>query len=288
MDNRTGRPPPPLRGRPDRAAIREGGVLSSKWSAELPPSLTLPLKGGGNASAPSGEVMAPSPCEGGKPISASPPPPLRGRSDRAAIREGGIETAAHREVAPRHRGRAKSLRRNMTEAEYRMWRVVRGHRFSGFSFRRQVPIGPYIVDFVCHERRLIIELDGGQHAVSEVADAKRDRWLEEHGYRVLRFWNTDVFGNRDGVLLTILEALSGTAPPSPPSPSPSRGEGIPSVRPRQGTPPHPRRCAPDPPLRGGMRAVLAPNVIRPPQALRASLSRARSHKCKSARSSAIA
>ena len=86
----------------------------------------------------------------------SSPPPLRGRSDREAVREGGPKPKAHRPVSAISRGRAKSLRSDMTDAEIRLWSALRAHRLGGLSFRRQTPIGRFIVDFVCHERRLII------------------------------------------------------------------------------------------------------------------------------------
>jgi very-short-patch-repair endonuclease len=119
-----------------------------------------------------------------------------------------------------HRARAKSLRHEMTEAETRLWPTLRGHRLSRLSFCRQTPIGPFIVDFVCHERRLVIELDGGQHAESP-RDAERDRWLASKGYRVLRFWNSDVLRNREGVLQTIMDAAHEVTPL--PNPSPQGG-----------------------------------------------------------------
>ena len=131
------------------------------------------------------------------------PPPLRGRSDREAVREGGNRSPAHRPVAKFQRTRAKSLRGDMTDAEQRLWSALRGHRLSGLSFRRQTPIGRFIVDFVCHERSLIIEVDGGQHAENK-RDIERDRWLESKGYRILRFWNSDVLRNRNGVLEMIV------------------------------------------------------------------------------------
>jgi very-short-patch-repair endonuclease len=101
------------------------------------------------------------------------------------------------------------MRSEMSEAERVLWLQLRAHRLDGLRFRRQTPIGQYIVDFVCHEQRLVIELDGGQHAESQ-HDAKRDRWLESKGYRVLRFWNSDVFQNREGVLETIVGAARAT------------------------------------------------------------------------------
>ncbi|HZQ14184.1 MAG TPA: endonuclease domain-containing protein [Pseudolabrys sp.] len=145
----------------------------------------------------------------------SSPPPLRGRSTAEGGREGGKPTA-HRPVASVIRGRAKSLRRDMTDAERCLWSALRAHRLDGMSFRRQTPIGRYIVDFACHERRLVIEVDGGQHSRA-TRDIERDRWLESKGYRVLRFWNSDVLKNRVGVLQAIVDAASSATPlPSPP------------------------------------------------------------------------
>ncbi len=114
---------------------------------------------------------------------------------------------------------ARNLRRNMTDAERTLWHRLRAGQ-TGAKFRRQQPIGPYIVDFVCFDRRLIVELDGGQHADAIAYDAARTRWLETQGFTVLRFWNNDIMSNIEGVLVRIMEAL----PPSP-QPSPIEGEG---------------------------------------------------------------
>jgi very-short-patch-repair endonuclease len=104
----------------------------------------------------------------------------------------------------------------MTDAEHRLWLALRGHRLGGLGFRRQALIGRFIVDFVCHERRLVIEVDGGQHA-ENARDLERDRWLESKGYRVLRFWNHDVLRNRSGVLEVIAAAAAEATPlPNPP------------------------------------------------------------------------
>jgi very-short-patch-repair endonuclease len=92
---------------------------------------------------------------------------------------------------------ARRLRRDSTDAERRLWHRLRSRSLFGLKFVRQEPIGPYVVDFICREQRLIVELDGGQHADSK-SDVVRDQWLAEHGYRVLRFWNNDVTGNIDG------------------------------------------------------------------------------------------
>ena len=88
-----------------------------------------------------------------------------------------------------------------------LWRHIRGKRFSGFKFRRQQPIGPYIVDFVCLDRKLVIEADGGQHGDTIAYDAARTAWLETQGFRVLRFWNNDVLLRPEVVLDSILSAL---------------------------------------------------------------------------------
>jgi very-short-patch-repair endonuclease len=105
--------------------------------------------------------------------------------------------------------RARELRRRMTDAERRLWRYLRRH-FLGVHFRRQVPIGPYIVDFASLQRRLVLEIDGGQH-LGSLDDEIRDRWLTARGYRVLRFWNHEVLKNTEGVLTAIASALEGEA-----------------------------------------------------------------------------
>jgi len=126
-------------------------------------------------------------------------------------------------VSTKQRVRARSLRANSTEAERIIWSALRAHRSNGASFRRQTPIGPYVVDFICHAARLVIEIDGGQHFESkqEQRDARRDAYLASKGFRVLRFNNYDVMINRQGVLETIAAAIELT----PPWPSPASGGG---------------------------------------------------------------
>jgi very-short-patch-repair endonuclease len=106
---------------------------------------------------------------------------------------------------------ARSLRKDMTDAERVLWRLLRNRRMDGWRFRRQEPIDRYIVDFACFEARLIIEVDGGQHYESK-RDQTRDAYLQSQGFRVLRLWNTDVLTNRDGVYRTIMTALTRCAP----------------------------------------------------------------------------
>jgi very-short-patch-repair endonuclease len=101
----------------------------------------------------------------------------------------------------------RRLRRQSTDAEMILWLSLRDRRLSGFKFVRQEAIESFIVDFICRDKRLIIEVDGGQHS-ENVNDIERDRLLKKAGYRVLRFWNNDVIKNKNGVLETILNALT--------------------------------------------------------------------------------
>jgi very-short-patch-repair endonuclease len=120
----------------------------------------------------------------------------------------------------------KKLRTFMTDAEQKLWRALRA-RGIGAKFRRQVALGPYIVDFVCFGSKLIVEVDGGQHN-GNVRDQVRDAYFIAQGYRVLRFWNNDALSNLEGVLTVIANAIDpspGFAPDGAQPPSPSRGEG---------------------------------------------------------------
>ena len=103
--------------------------------------------------------------------------------------------------------KARQLRRDSTQAESTLWRHLRGRQLAGYKFRRQVPLGQYVVDFVCFERRLIIEIDGGHHQDQAVYDRERTEWLESQGFRLVRFWNNEVLRHRDAVAQVILEAL---------------------------------------------------------------------------------
>ncbi|MEJ2467164.1 MAG: endonuclease domain-containing protein, partial [Candidatus Thiodiazotropha sp.] len=115
---------------------------------------------------------------------------------------------------------AKTLRQNMTDAERLLWKHLRAHRYLGPKFRRQQPIGPYIVDFVHFRARLVVECDGGQHNESQ-HDLRRDAWLEAQGFTVLRFWNHDILNQTESMLSAIYAFLN----PLSPNPSPARGEG---------------------------------------------------------------
>jgi adenine-specific DNA-methyltransferase len=104
---------------------------------------------------------------------------------------------------------AKRLRRDQTDVERKLWYALRNRRFAGFKFRRQQPIGPYVVDLVCFDARLVIELDGSQHGLPENAatDKTRTRWLETQGFRVKRYWNHDMIESFDGVMEDIYRAI---------------------------------------------------------------------------------
>jgi very-short-patch-repair endonuclease len=109
------------------------------------------------------------------------------------------------------------MRRDATEAEKVLWQLLRGRQHVGAKFRRQHPVGRFIADFACIERRLIVEADGGQHD-GRASDARRTAWLEAAGWRVIRFWNNDILRNPEGVMLAIEAALLGCARRAP-SPS---------------------------------------------------------------------
>ncbi|MGD9652956.1 MAG: endonuclease domain-containing protein [Candidatus Dadabacteria bacterium] len=121
------------------------------------------------------------------------------------------------------RGKAKRLRKNLTDAESKLWRHIRLRQVGGFKFRRQHPVGPYILDFACVEKLLAVEVDGGQHGEYVDYDFKRSAYLETHAYKVLRFWNSDVLENIEAVKEVIFAALCGDGLP-PPSSSPWKGE----------------------------------------------------------------
>lgn len=119
--------------------------------------------------------------------------------------------------------RARALRSDPTEAEKRLWHLLRREALAGYRFRRQHPVAPYIMDFACLSAQLVVEADGGQHCDS-LHDRERDAFLEQAGWRVLRFWNNEIFQNEEGVLGRILEVLRERSPH--PNPPPAKlGEG---------------------------------------------------------------
>jgi len=119
---------------------------------------------------------------------------------------------------------ARELRNNLTDAEQHLWPMLRRRRLK-FKFRRQAVIGRFIVDFVCFERKLVIEVDGGQHAQNR-EDKRRDAWLKEEGFHVLRFWNHEVLHHREGVVQKITECLASPTLNLPLPNPPHKGEGM--------------------------------------------------------------
>jgi very-short-patch-repair endonuclease len=120
---------------------------------------------------------------------------------------------------------AKALRKRLTDAEALLWRHLRNRGLGGWKFKRQYPIGAFIVDYICLEKNLVVEVDGGQHAENEELDRQRSAYLNEMGYRVVRFWNNEVLQETEAVLSAIYEILAGRAKTSPsPQPSPPLGE----------------------------------------------------------------
>jgi very-short-patch-repair endonuclease len=154
------------------------------------------------------------------------------------------------------RDRARALRNRLTDTEQHLWQRLRRKQLSGHRFRRQVPLGRYIVDFTCFEARVIVEVDGGQHAEDIMRDWERDHWLSSQGFRVLRFWNNDVLRETDAVVEMIVRALMQP----PPHPSPIKGEGELVKGADHSRPPHPS------PVKGEGERSQAMHEIPPPLA----------------------
>ena len=136
-------------------------------------------------------------------LAMASPSPLAG--------EGKASRSDARERGRLLRSRAKSMRSTPTDAEHRLWQILRAKRFAGFKFKRQLVIDHYIADFACLKSRLIIEADGGQHADSN-RDGARDAYIEAQGFQILRFWNNEIFNNEEGVVDAICAALTSPLP----------------------------------------------------------------------------
>jgi very-short-patch-repair endonuclease len=163
-----------------------------------------PLAGEGASRSEAGEGRGGRVLRDGVSVSGGPSPgrSLRSRPASPARGEGKVGAPLGREM----KLRARALRGRMTDAERKLWYALRDRRFEKFKFRRQVSIGRFIVDFVCFEARIVIEVDGGQHADS-LLDQRRDRWLRANGFQVLRFWNNEVSRNFEGVMIVLAQAL---------------------------------------------------------------------------------
>jgi very-short-patch-repair endonuclease len=152
--------------------------------------------------------------EGALAKNSSPGHSLRSRPPSPARGEGKEPAATSRPST--RTSRARALRSSLTNAERKLWYALRDRRFVNFKFRRQVPVGPFFADFVCYDARVVIEVDGGQHAESS-SDERRDRWFAANDFLVLRFWNNDVLSNLEGVLTVLLESLQDRTPHPPPA-----------------------------------------------------------------------
>ncbi len=171
------------------------------------------------------------PLEGGQ-AEAENPPSLAGEG-RGGVSMPLAHGVGHKDYSTRRPDslqKASELRKTAPKAEQKLWQLLRGKQLEGHKFRRQETIGPYIVDFACQQQKLIIELDGDSHGETrqKYHDANRTRYLESAGYRVLRFWNIDLFENGESVLDVILQALRNTHTPTLPSPA-SGGGSLPPI-----------------------------------------------------------
>jgi very-short-patch-repair endonuclease len=152
------------------------------------------------------------------------PLPLVGRGGAEGAGVGivydRVTRMPHSAITKRTRVQARSMRRAPTDAERRMWWILRSLKPLGMHFRRQAPIGKYVADFAWHEGKLVVEIDGGQHAEAQHSyDERRTTWLESQGYRVIRFWNTEVLKAPRSVGEAVLLAASKNPTPNPSPPS---------------------------------------------------------------------
>jgi very-short-patch-repair endonuclease len=167
-------------------------------------------------------------------VTSGPPPtpPASGRGDegatlaplpRAGGAGGGRETdTGSGRFQPRNTDRARELRNHATPAERLMWTALSNRKVAGYKFSRQMPVGPYFADFLCREMKLVLELDGFSHDMGQDHDRRRDQYMIDNGYTVIRFTNEEVLGNVDGVVQAIALALAEIGPPPTP---PASGRG---------------------------------------------------------------
>jgi very-short-patch-repair endonuclease len=165
----------------------------------------------------SGSMPSPQPLSSGSMPSPQPSPDGRGSVGSESplpvgedLGEGRVGKGRKPKLPEALLRAARELRRKATDAEKYLWSLLRNRQLAGYKFRRQHPLGRFVLDFYCHEAKLCVELDGGQHAEPAQADYDRERtaWLNQEGIRVIRFWNTDVLNNIEGVLQSILIALT--------------------------------------------------------------------------------
>ena len=192
------KPPHPDAARPPSPARGEGCAERGADGSPKSRMVSLGARSKWVTGAPSG-TAEPSPLagEGGERRSRAP-----GEGGASARHVGNAAFAA--DGSNRPRDTARRLRKVMTDAERKLWSLLRNRKLTGLKFRRQVPVGPYVADFLSFQARLIIEADGGQHADS-LRDAERDAWFRHQGFTVIRYWNSDILTNPDAILATLLE-----------------------------------------------------------------------------------
>ncbi|HJT06922.1 MAG TPA: crossover junction endodeoxyribonuclease RuvC [Stellaceae bacterium] len=205
---------PPGRGRDPREREGEGVVLhpdanAHTLAAATPSPRPSPRRGEGDRIATTLSPAGRGKGEGVVGADTAPAIPLTPTLSPRG--EGDLAADAQRKPTPAETQRARRLRCDSTDVEKLLWRRLRDCQLEKAKFRRQEPILGFTADFVCHEQRLIVELDGGQHASRSEKDARRTKLLEQAGFRVLRFWNNDVIENLDGVLETIQQSLISSA-----------------------------------------------------------------------------
>ena len=165
----------------------------------------------------------------------APTSPCKGEVAREAGGRGSTSRFSH---IPEMTDRARRLRQNLTDVERKLWQRLRRDQLNGLNFRRQHPVGRYVLDFYCPKIRLAVELDGGQHTFDRQRshDERRTRWLEANGIKLIRFWNNDVTGNLLGVLETIA-LIASELTPSPTLPLSGGGgrESAPSAQSKSGS-----------------------------------------------------
>jgi very-short-patch-repair endonuclease len=182
------------------------GAQAVSPQAAMPQQSPSPLAGEGARRADEGSASPPADARESRATGGIPDP--SSGATRHLLPQWEKEALAphHREISPFLRGAARRLRRTATTSEAKLWALLRARRFVDYKFRRQVPVGPYVADFVCFSARLIVELDGSQHADSP-SDNRRDAWFLREGFRTLRIWNTHLLADRNSVSDAIWNAL---------------------------------------------------------------------------------
>ena len=195
-------------------SAKEAYTKFSNKIENMPPTLTLPLKGGGDQCLDNGinfanETEETSSLKGGGDQCLDNDINFANRTEETSSLKKGGDQCLHKYTKFAQQ-KSIELRKNMTDAEQKLWSHIRKEQLNGYKFRRQQPIGPFVVDFVCLPKKLILEIDGGQHNSEECikTDNQRTIYLESKGFTILRFWNNEIFDNIQGVLEQIINTLN--------------------------------------------------------------------------------